>query len=211
MTGNDIVTSVREDRRGATVIVNGETSLWVSRDSWLERELTEGESFDFGEYAQWLLPRQYPEALNAAVRFLAVRARSRAEIKRKLEEKHYLADAVEMALYKLEKEKLIDDMAFAKEWAVACAARKMGKQRILRELWGKGIDGDTAEQAVADLDGEEMDQAAVAVAEKLLRRYMGEADERKAMGKLLAAMYRRGYAFDEASAAVEAAMKRVGN
>lgn len=205
---NDIVTSVRTDRRGATLIINGDTTLWVSRDIWIDRELRQGEAFDYQEYARWLLPRQYPEALNGAVAFLAVRARSRAEIKRKLESKHYLDDAVEMALYKLEKESLIDDEAFAKEWAAACVARKMGKQRILRELWAKGIDRDTSERAVQGLDDGEMDEAAVTVAEKLLRRYAGEADPRKAMEKLLAAMYRRGYAYDEASAAVETALQR---
>lgn len=204
--GEDVVTAVRADRRGATMVVNGELTLWVGRDAWLERELQEGETFDLAEYGQWLLPRQYPEALNAAVAFLAVRARSAKEVRRKLEQKHYLAEAVDMALYKLEKERLIDDEVFAREWAAACAHRRMGRQRILRELWAKGIDGDLAERAVDELSGEDMDAAAVAAAEKLLRRYAGEPDAKKAMGKLMAAMQRRGYAYDEASAAIAAAL-----
>mgnify|MGYP002559603074 CR=1 FL=1 len=42
---------------------------------------------------------------------------------------------------------------------------------------------------------------------KLLRRYVGEPDAKKAMAKLMAAMARRGYDFESARRAVEQALE----
>ena len=49
--------------------------------------------------------------------------------------------------------------------------------------------------------------AALVLARKLLRRYERESDSRKAMQKLLMAMARRGYGFEEARAAAQRAIQ----
>ena len=92
--------------------------------------------------------------------------------------------------FKLEKENLLSDEAFAKAWAENRAARGLGKARLRRELRMKGVEADVADGAVDALDGDDMDRQAKALAEKLLRRLRGEAlpDARR---KVLAAMQRR--------------------
>ena len=57
------------------------------------------------------------------------------------------------------------------------------------------------------MDDEESDTAAVSLAHKLLKRYQHEPDERRAMQKLLAAMARRGYGYEESREAVERALQ----
>lgn len=205
---NDVITAVKPEKHGVTLTVNGDEMVWVSRPIWREQPLAEGENLDWQAYKAWLLPRQYPEALNAAVAFLAIRARSVYEIQKKLEQKHYLNEAVEMALYKLEKERLTDDAAFAKSWVANAASRRVGRQRLMRELSQKGVDRETAEAALADMDETTNDEAAITAAQKLLRRYLSEPDEKKAMSKLMAAMARRGYGFDEARRAIEKAIEQ---
>ena len=178
------------------------------RGAWLERSpLQPGDVEDLDGLKQWLLPRQYPQALAGAVRLLAARARSTGEIRQKLEAYGYMDDTVDMVLYKLEKEGLLDDGAFACEWAAARARHQIGRGRILRELVHKGVSRDVAERAVDALDREEGDAAALALAQKLLRRYAGEPDAKKAMAKLMAAMARRGYDFESARRAVEQALE----
>lgn len=187
----------------------GGEALWFGRAAWRERlPLSPGDEEELEELKAWLLPRQYAEALDGAVRLLSVRARSEGEIRRKLTERGYMDDTVDMVLYKLEKEDLVDDEAFAREWAASRARSQVGRARILRELTQKGLSRACAQRAVAALDAQEGEDAAEALARKLLRRYAGEADERKAMGKMLAAMARRGYGFEEARRALEAAMRR---
>lgn len=206
---NDMITDIMEEKPGVAVTVNGDKVYRLSWDAFKERPLTKGEALDLEAFEQWLLPRQYPQALNKAVAFLAVRARSGQEVRKKLETKGYMDETIDMVLFKLEKEHILDDVAFAQDFAKARAHRQLGKSRILMELRQKGISREIAEQAVSELDAEETDSQAEALALKLLRRYEKEPDPRKAMQKVLAAMARRGYGYGPASKAVEAALKEL--
>lgn len=207
----DVVTAIeRSGRHNVLVTINEEIQLMLSRDIWAERPLSEGEELDFAEFSQWLLPRQYPEALNKAVALLAQRARSGGEIRQKLERAHYLEDTIDMVLYKLEKERLLDDEAFAREFAASCARRQMGKSRIRMELVRKGLPRELIDRTMEELPQEEADDAAIRLAQKLLRRHNGE-DTRKEMQKVLAAMARRGYSYEDSKEAIEAALQMEEN
>ena len=203
----DVVTALeRSGRHSMLVTINEEIRVLMSRDIWAERPLSEGEELDFAEFSQWLLPRQYPEALNRAVALLAQRARSGGEIRQKLEKACYLEDTIDMVLYKLEKERLLDDVAFARDFAASCARRQMGKTRIRLELARKGLDRELIDRTMEALPQEDGDEAAVRLAQKLLRRHNGE-DARKEMQKVLAAMARRGYSYEDSRQAIEAAIR----
>ena len=137
---NDVVTAVETSKKGALVTVNhGQEVLYISRENWLERRFTEGDEIDLEELHQWLLPRQYPEALNYAVSLLALRSRSTGELRKKLLDRHYMDDTADMVIYKLEKERFVDDEAFARDYAAQLSRRKLGRKRILMELRHKGI------------------------------------------------------------------------
>ena len=204
---DDLITAVERSKKGAVVTLNGEEKIFVSRALLIEREFAEGQALQRDELAQWLLPRQYPEALNLAVSLLAQRARSSGEIEQKLRDRFYLPETVEMVLYKLEKEHFLNDEAFAMEYAAALSRRQTGRARIAQDLRRKGIDPALIQRALEELDEEEADDAAFTLARKLLRRYEREPDPRKAMQKLLMAMTRRGYGFEEARAAAERALQ----
>ena len=171
---DDLITAVERSKKGAVVTLNGEEKIFVSRALLFEREFTEGQPLRRDELAQWLLPRQYPEALNLAVSLLAQRAHSSGEIEKKLRDKFYLPETVEMVLYKLEKEHFLNDEAFAMEYAASLSRRQMGRTRITQELRRKGIAPALIQQALESLDAEEADDAALVLARKLLRRYERE-------------------------------------
>ena len=139
---------------------------------------------------------------------LAQRARASGEIKQKLRRKLYMEDTIEMVIYKLEKERFLNDEEFAREWAASRARSRIGKSRIMQELRMKGIPQEMAENALDEVDEDESDEAAAALALKLLKRYSSEPDERKAMQKMLAAMARRGYGYEESRRAIAAAMEQ---
>ena len=204
----DVVKEINEKRHSAVIVMESGEQFWLTWTQLQEHEpFAVGLEVDTDELRQWLLPRQYPMALNDAVTLLAQRARASGEIRQKLRRKLYMEDTIEMVLYKLEKERLMDDEAFAREWAASRARCQIGRSRILRELRMKGISQDMAENALDELNEDESDEAAVALAKKLLRRYSSEADERKAMQKLLAAMARRGYGYEESKQAIDTAVQ----
>lgn len=203
----DVVREIEEKKRSAVIVMESGETFWITRSQLREREpITVGQELDVEELKGWLLPRQYPMALNNAVELLAQRAHASGEIAQKLRRRLYMEDTIEMVLYKLEKEHLLDDEAFARDWAASRARSQVGKSRIKQELRMKGISTEMAEVALEELDEEEGGEAAVALARKLLRRYSREADERKGMQKLLMAMARRGYGYEESRRAVETAL-----
>jgi regulatory protein len=74
------------------------------------------------------------------------------------------------------------------------------------ELRRMGVPEEAAQAALAELEEEQQDDGAAALARKFLRRYAGEspADARR---KSIAALLRRGYAYGEAARACRAAME----
>jgi regulatory protein len=204
----DEVTALRETGRGFVAVFAGGETLRLSKADLRALPLAAGDQVDLADYRKRLLLRQYPEALNRAVGLLAMRARSKQEVERRLTERGYLPETVEMVLFKLERENLLGDEDFAKTWAESRATLGVGKMRLRQELRMKGVDGDVAEDVLATLDEEGMAQQALALAEKLLRRLKNEAlpDARR---KALAAMQRRGYGYGEASRAIQAALAQM--
>jgi len=232
---NDIITEIIPNKGRIRVVVNGEESLWFSKSAFTERALAAGDSVELRELKEWLLIRQYPEALSKAVSCLAVRSRSRLEVRRKLESKGYLERTIELVLYKMEIEELLNDEAFAREWAEARVKRLLGKSRILRELLGKGVSRDVAERVWAELENGQEDETewsrqvdrsernspedaeqssqsarpAHMLARKLLKRVENEPDPQKGMRKVLAAFARRGFSYQEAREAIKEALEEM--
>lgn len=208
MIKTDCVTDFREERKGYRVTVNDSEVFHLSAAEYRQLPLAQGEPLDWEAYRKSLMFLQYPEALNRAVASLAARSQSRAELERKLQMRGYLSDTVELVLYKLEKERLIDDSAFAREWVAARALRQLGKARILQELRQKGVAPAIAEAAVAAMDREDAAGQALALMAKLLRRF-DDPSAPDARRKVIAAMQRRGFAYGEANQAYQEAVSQI--
>ncbi len=176
------------------------------RSAYLDRPLEPGQEVDPAEYADWVLHRQYRSALDLAVSMLAARACSRGEIERKLRLKDYSPETVEKVLYKLESNHLLDDRAFADQWARYRAGMKYGPHRISQELRRKGVSSEDAETALDSVPESDQLESAVALAEKALRRGKADEDPRKARQRILAAIVRRGYGWDIARKAVDSVL-----
>ncbi len=207
---NDVVTQVVEGKARVKLTVNDGPVFFLSYPLYREQPYQLGDKLDLAAFQAWLLQKQYPEALSKAVRFLATRARSRQEVEDKLSLLGYQGDVLELVLYKLEKEALVDDEAFARDWAQARSHRQLGKARILQELRQKGVARLVAERACEGLweDGaEEENSPAVLLAGKLLKRHQSEPDAKKVMQKVLSAMIRRGFSYEEASGAAERVLR----
>lgn len=168
---NEIIVEIREMRNGLRVTMNDQQSVCLTRKDQKSFAYREGDTVDAAAWKHELLLQQYPDALNRAVRLLAVRARSCAEIEKRLTDACYMDDTVEMVLTKLQTNKLLDDEAFAKQWAQDRMIRQIGKTRILYELRQKGVADEIAERTLAELDPERQDQSAMKLAAKMVRRY----------------------------------------
>ena len=205
----DMITAITRERGRLRVTINDDSEVLVPLSLFRERPLTVGEPIDMEEYDQWLLLRQYRHALDRAVAFLAGRARSRREMEERLLRSGYRPCTVEMVLYKLEKEGLLDDADFARQWVDARSARRMGRGRIAQELRRKGVSAREAEEALEGLSDEEQLEGAIVLVEKAMARTPSGEDPRKTAARITSMLARRGYDYDTAREAISRVMEDI--
>lgn len=207
----DVITSIRKERGRYRVTVSETEDILVPASLMRERPLQEGQPIDVTEYDNWLMLRQYRHALDRAVEYLAARARSRREVEEKLLRVGYRPATVEMVIYKLEREGILDDADFARQWVESRSHSKLGRSRIARELRRKGVSSDEAEAALETIDEDEQLEGAIALAEKAAARVKPGEDRRKAAARIQAMLARRGYGWDIVKEAVRRAMDGNGD
>lgn len=116
----------------------------------------------------------------------------------RLNARGFTPDEVEQTLRRLDEWKLLDDADFAAEWVRSRHAHSgRGRLALKRELRTKGIDDETAAQALDQIDPEDEREIAVRLAEKKLNvsgEQLGDREIRaKAYRRLAGALGRRGY------------------
>lgn len=92
------------------------------------------------------------KAKQAALRLLSYRARSRVEVRRRLE-KSYPPAVIEQVLAQLSDQVYLDDAAFAREWRRSREERRPRSQRALEhELLRLGVEREIVQDALAGYD-----------------------------------------------------------
>ncbi len=202
----DVITAIQKERGVYRVTINDAEDVLVPVGLMRERPLKVDQPLDLEEYDNWLMVRQYRFALDRAVGYLAARACSKHEIEQKLLRAGYRPSTVEMVLYKLERENLLDDADFARQWVEGRSNRKLGRSRIAQELRRKGVSQEEAEEALSAIDDEDQLSGAIALAEKAAARIKPDEDPRKAANRIAGMLARRGYTWDIAREAVQQAL-----
>jgi regulatory protein len=129
----------------------------------------------------------------AALRLLTTRARSRAELERRLLERGFAAAAVAETLDRLERVGLVDDRALAEAVAGGRAERGLDAPAIAAELRDRGVDPALAERAAqAAVPGDVRADRCRQVAEARLAQLEGLPPATQ-LRRLAAYLARRGY------------------
>ncbi len=197
----DVILSVRRLKGKVRIAADGGQDFLIPHSVYRRQPLSQGDILDLDAYFQSLAPLLYRHALDHAVKYLSVRARSCKEVETKLRLYGYPDDTVKMVLFKLEQTELLDDSAFAVQWTQARCEKGLGKKNIARTLRQKGISSETVQSSLQDVDDTQQLIKAKELIQKWLPRYRDE-DSRDAVRKLMQALVRRGYDWEIARKAV---------
>ena len=108
------------------------------------------------------LRREVAQARSAALRLLAIRPRTVAEIRKRLESR-FGTPEVEQTLDRLQSEGLLNDTEFARQWRSSRERRKPRSRRMIeQELQSKGVAEDIASNALEGYDSYDAAYRAVA-------------------------------------------------
>jgi regulatory protein len=129
-----------------------------------------------------------------ALRILNYRFNSEAELRRKLLAKKFEPAEVDAALERLRREKWLDDARFAGAFVRTRSRRKVGRQRIARELGAAGVAGETVAQAIAEhVNADDERAAAEELARKKMTILLRRNEKDAARNKVAAYLQRQGY------------------
>ena len=142
--------------------------------------------------------------LEAAARFLEARARSVAEVRRRLGRAGYRVDLIDGAIVRLTELGVLDDEAFGRAWVESRdRARPRGEIALRRELGRKGVDRTIVDELLEDrrdagtVDGVEGPGPDLVAARRLLARndraLQRVADPRQRRQRAYALLARNGF------------------
>jgi len=141
-----------------------------------------------------------PTAYNYALNLLAARPYASRALHRKLIQKKYSAADADDVIRRLLDNSLLNDERFAEQYARSkMLSTGASKRRLTQDLYRKGIKGDVATIAIANvIDQDEIDPAAVIerVARKKLAQ-LGNLEPAVLRRRLFGFLARRGYDVDE--------------
>ena len=152
-------------------------------------------------------PKHRQSAKDRALGLLAVRWRSREELRRRLRQAGFEAEETERALTDLTDAGLIEDGRFARELVRDQAGRRLAGDRAIRgALRVKGVASDVAESALLEA-GDEALRARELASRRAMR--MGSQTPEAAYRRLYGLLVRRGFPSGVAAEACRAALAEV--
>ncbi|HEX6749692.1 MAG TPA: regulatory protein RecX [Longimicrobium sp.] len=180
------------------VHVDGAYRLALAAELVLAELLRVGDEVDDERLAALEAKDRAWKARDAALSLLSYRARSAAELTRRLRRKGFDDEVAEETVGRLGEMGMVDDAAFAESFVRdRVRLRPQGKRRLAGELRAKGVDAETARAAIAEVmereEATELDLARAAAARWKPRP--GE-DAAKARRRLHAFLARRGFGGD---------------
>ena len=149
-----------------------------------------------------------PSAIDAALRFLGYRARSEAEVRRRLL-RRYSPEVVEQVVDLLKAQRYLDDPAFAREWRSNRERFRPRAGRLVRqELLRLGVSAEVAQSALSDFDNQaNAQEAASRLARRLRSRDYTPEELRR---RLWSHLRQRGFGYGEIKEAVDRVLEELG-
>ena len=139
----------------------------------------------------------YTRAKTIVYNQLAYSAKTRCQLRKKLQAEGFDAELIEPLLDKFEAAKLIDDAEYAQSFvAQKSRTKKLSRAALRRELAERGVRGEEAENALAQRTDEQEREDAAELVRKKLRPGMDLSDRTKkdrVTRRLLGMLARRGY------------------
>jgi regulatory protein len=194
-----------KNRERVSIFVDGEFALGMHAEVAAQAGLRVGDAASVAELEKLARAEELRRVRESALSYLGYRARSRAEIQRRLAQKGYDPELIQEALEALARSGLVNDAEFSQAWVrarTASRSRPLGPNRIAAELRQKGVERELIEEALQPVDPAAELDLALRVGRQKVEQLRGE-DRPTARRKLGAALMRRGFGWEVCSRALD--------
>ena len=195
------ITALKQQKRNPdriNIYLDGEYSFSLSKitAAWL----AVGQSLSEEKISSLQLQDAQEVAYQSAIKYIQYRPHSSQEIRQYLSRHQIAPDVIEAVLVRLGRSGLTDDQEFAKMWVDNRSEFRPRSKRVLEmELRQRGIDHQSIDQALVDMDEERL---AYKAGVKQAKRYTG-LEKVVFKRKLFAYLARNGFNYDVIPSVVE--------
>ncbi|BCB02758.1 recombination regulator RecX [Bacillus sp. KH172YL63] len=187
-----ITKQVKNDER-YNLFIDGKYSFSVDEAVLVKFNLSKGMEIDELEISEMQYEDDVKKAFNKAIQYLAYRMRTEKEIRDHLQEGDPEDGIIQEVIHKLYGIKYIDDLEFAHAFVgTHMNTGDKGPNWIRGELRRKGVGESHIDEALAAFTQEKQVDKAVALTEKLLRKYRKDSNM-IAKQKIEQNLLRKGY------------------
>lgn len=190
------VTAIKqqEKQKGRySIFVEGKYAFSLSEAALLDSKLASGHQLSSDQLKQWKRQSADDKIYSMALRYAAMRLRSKWEMESYLTRKEASPALADQILNKLSNIGLLNDVEFAKAWvANRRLLRPTSKRKLQQELRSKRIADEIVEQILAEAGGDEQATLRDLVAKKRhLPKYKND------LTKLMQYLARQGFGYED--------------
>jgi regulatory protein len=201
-----MILSVRQDKKERKLYHlfadSEEPLLSVHEDILIRFRLMKGQLITAEQKDEIRTEDEQYRAYVLAIAYLGAKPRTRKQIEQYLLRKLFEEANIQYALDRLEREHIVDDEEYARQFAAGRVRNSLkGRLWIRQELQQRGVSKEAALEATNALDRETELTAAISAAAKKWRSLKGETFERKR--KLMGYLLRRGFPGDIVKEAIK--------
>ncbi len=193
------ITAIEPRRKGLSALfIDGEFVMNLDTQALLENRFDVGRELDDDELKEMIDLSNERRAKEKALWLISYRDHSKKELKEKIQ-RTCDSDAAEKAVERMEELGLVNDEVFARRYArKLLLQKKMTRRAAVFELTRKGIDKETAEAVLEEIDVDYRDN----IREIIEKKYRNLGDE-KIKRRAVAALQRLGYGWDDIRAVLD--------
>lgn len=188
------ITQIKETKKGRLALfLDGEFAFSLDEETFAAAALHEDDEVECWRLEELRKQSDTRKALDKAMDLLSLRDHAAGELYQKLCRK-FDGPSAAYAVAKAQELGLLDDESFARRRAAELLRKRRSRREILLDLSRKGIDRDTAAQAVETLfDAEEGEDPELASAAALVQRQYAAKLAAGKRDQVAAALARRGF------------------
>ena len=181
------------------LVLDGEPAALIDRKTFEESPYEVGSSLSEEQWVALKKESKTRRAWDKALYLLSLRDYARAQLQRKLE-REAGSELARETVERLERVGLLNDGAYARRLARDMVERRhFSRRRTLQELTARGLDRETAEEAVEELEPDDAEQAL----ELLRKKRYNELSDPDTRRRAASALARAGFGWDAVRCAME--------
>ena len=194
-----LITAIEPRRKAmCALFLDGEFVMNLDARTLIENRFDVGREIGDEELREIIELSNERRAKEKALWLISYRDHSKKELKDKIK-RTCDEDSAEKAVERMEELGLVNDESYARQYAQKLIfGKRMSKRAAMLELARKGIDRDTAEAVLDDIEIDNREQ----IREVIEKKYRDIGDE-KIRRRAVAALQRLGYGWDDIRAVLE--------